>query len=444
MPRVFGLLAVAIWLCGSTFVAAAELSSEECAARLQKATVTVRVRLHPEASKETAETDESIKDASAHVTVCSGVAVGEKLIVTAAFAAADSQIRITLPGGEQTEANLRVLDEFSGLALLEAKEAKFSKLEFADEPPTAGSWVMSAAGWGAEQPLVSVGIVGGVDRAIKGFVYPPLLQCDIRPAETSSGAALIDRQGKLLGVIVAGDSPEVHRGWLYAAPVSHVRRLLRARSEKSREDSVVVLKRRRPTLGVLLEPTEAGVIVGRVVPDSPADRAGVKRGDRVLMAEGMNVRNVYDVSRPTLYKQPGDTMSFLIQRGDEQKKIELVLGGGVELPGASLSVLGQLVAPKIDIMTRRNGGKSQPDVTIREAYSTSPASPTRSASEGPQDKNSAAAIDKLRLLEKANERYRQVIDQQQRELSKREEEGRQQTEVIEALKSELEAVKKKK
>lgn len=444
MPRVAALIAAVVYLAVAHVGRGSELSPEKCAEILQQATVTVRIRLQPAVSKEAgAEQDESDdpadgQEASAHVTVCSGVAVADRFVVTAAFAAADSQIRITHPGGQQSNAQLRVLDEFSGLALLEVGDTKLSAPEFATEPPVAGNWVLTAAGWGAEAPLVSVGIVGGVGRTLKGCVYPPLIQCDVRPAETSGGAGIINRQGQLLGIIVAADGPEVHRGWSYAVPVSHVQRLLRARNDKSREDSVVVLKRRRPTVGLVLESGDAGVTVNRVVPASPAEKAGIKPGDQIVHAEGVKVRSVYEAVRPTLYKQPGDTMTFLVQRGDEQKKFELVLGGGVELPGASLNVLGQLIAPKIDLGLTTPRSRSQNlqagDVTIREGYSAALAT----------EKEAAPSSDnKIRLLEKANERYRMVIDQQQRELSRREEEGRRQTEMIESLKAELKGVKKK-
>jgi S1-C subfamily serine protease len=427
MSRLFALL----WLAAAALLPAAELSPEQCAARLQRATVTVRIRLHPESAKETVEGEES----STQLTVCSGVAVGEKLIATAAFAAADSQIRITLAGGEQTDARLTVLDEFSGLALLEAIDAKLSPLEFAAQNAVAGGWVMTSAGWGAEQPLVSVGVVGGVDRAIKGYVYPPLLQCDVQAAETSSGAPVINHAGELLGVIVAGQRSEQQRGWLYAVPVSHVQRLLRARTERAKEDAVVVLKRRRPTCGVDLEAVDAGIVVSKVEPNGPAEKAGLKPGDRILSADGQNVRYLYEAKRPTLYKQPGDTMTFVVQRGDVQKRIELVLGGGVELPTASLEVLDKLVAPKIDIglTTKRNlTGTVQADVTIREAYSSPPA----------QERDGGNS-EKLRLLEKANERYRLVIEQQQKELARRDELQRAQAQSLEALKNELESMKRK-
>lgn len=429
MSRVLSLILALTPLAAP--LCADDLTPEQCAAQLHKSTLTVRIRLRPDPAKEPAA-DEEGNSSSAHVTVCSGVAVSEKLVVTAAFAAADSQIRLTLPGGEQTDARLRVLDEFSGLALLEATDAKFTQVPFsAAAKPVAGGWVMSAAGWGAEQPLVSVGIIGGVNRAIKGYVYPPLLQCDLRPAETSSGAPIVDRHGELVGVIVGGDRPESQRGWLYAVPVSHVQRLLRARNEKAKEDSVVVLKRRRPTCGLDLEPGDTGILVSKVEASGPADKAGMKIGDRILTADGQNVRYLYEAKRSTLYKQPGDTMTFVVQRGDEQKKFELVLGGGVELPSASLDKLGELVAPKIDMNLAIRGSKSLPSVTIKEPYGTDT-----------PGQREALTADKLRILEKLNAEYKLKIDQQQKEIVRIAEERRLQEEALEAIKAELEAVKR--
>src|SRR5436190_18650666 len=124
MSRVLPLLLALTPLAA----AADDLTAEQCAATLQKSTLTVRIRLRPDLSKEPATAEDETNTSTAQVTVCSGVAVGDKLVVTAAFAAADSQIRLTLPGGEQTEARLRVLDEFSGLALLEASDAMLHPL----------------------------------------------------------------------------------------------------------------------------------------------------------------------------------------------------------------------------------------------------------------------------------------------------------------------------
>jgi hypothetical protein len=40
----------------------------------------------------------------------------------------------------------------------------------------------------------------------------------------------------------------------------------------------------------------------------------MKIGDRILTADGQNVRYLYEAKRSTLYKQPGDTITFVVQR----------------------------------------------------------------------------------------------------------------------------------
>src|SRR5205085_10144770 len=62
--------------------------------------------------------------------------------------------------------------------------------------------------------------------------------------------------------------------------------------------------------------------VSKVEAGGPAERAGMKIGDRILTADGQNVRYLYEAKRSTLYKQPGDTITFVVQRGEEQKRFE--------------------------------------------------------------------------------------------------------------------------
>ena len=85
------------------------------------------------------------------------------------MAGTDSSIRLTIAGGKQADARLQVIDEFSGLALLKCdatpdNQGPAKPLEFANETPAVGGGVMTASGWGVEQPLVSLGIVAGTER----------------------------------------------------------------------------------------------------------------------------------------------------------------------------------------------------------------------------------------------------------------------------------------
>lgn len=385
-------------------------SFEQAAEKLQAATFTVRV----------SKTDKK----SPEVTVFTGVSIGSGIVVTPLFTPDETRIRITMPGGVQAEARPRVLDEYSGLALLQIENHDAPRLTLAKEAPKVGGWVLSGAAWGVEKAVVSLGIVSGVDRTLSGANYPPLLQCDLRTATTSSGAAVVNNRGELLGVVVAAESEEGGRGWTYAVPVKHVERLLRTLAEKkgaaAAKDGVVVLKPRRPVVGMVLGPAgERDVVVKQVREDGPAEKAGIREGEEILAADGIVIRSVYQAVRPLLYKQPGDLMSFLVrdQQG-EVRSVEVVLSGGVLLPSAPSVKVANLIEPKVIVSgpaaaeVVRHGGQHLAEVAAGDPDLIS-------------DDDGAAKYEtleslqqKIRLQEKALDRYRSAIAAQQTQLGR--------------------------
>jgi hypothetical protein len=352
------------------------------------------------------------------------------------MAGSDSQIRLTMPGGKQAEAKLQVIDEFSGLALLKCDGKPAAPLELAAGTPAVGGSVMTASAWGVELPLVSLGIVAGTERQRAGTHYPPLIQCDLRTTDTSSGAGIVDRQGKLVGIIVAADSPESRRGWAYAVPVSHVERLLRT-ADAQKADGVTIIKRRRPVVGWKLEQHDDAIVVERVFPGGSAEKAGVKVGDHVLAAEGVMIRSIYQASLPTLYKQPGDTITYRVQRAGGVEDVKVVLGGGVEVSSAPLELLSGMIQPKIQIV--RDGGgfvASRPGDTLREVFQ--PPLPAEEAAAP-----AATPADKIALLEKALDRYRAVIEYQQQQLAAEQKRRAEQEELLKSLRAELETLSRR-
>lgn len=407
------------------------------------------------------ESDEA--EARPRVTVCTGVCVEKGWIVTPAFAGTDSQIRLTLAGGEQSQARLRVIDEYSGLALLEADTKSLEPLLPAEKPPKVGAWVVSAAAWGVEPAVVSFGILSGEQRAAGGMQYPPLMQADLRTTETSSGAALVDSQGGLLGIVVLADKGEDRRGWTYAVPVSHVQRLLRVRSEQAALDkpmsggspsdevsrdrrvseigaSVVVLKRRRPVVGMVLDGIGERVVVQRVEKGSPAEKAGLKVGDIVRGVDGVKIRSVTQAVMFVLKKQPGDIVVYDVLQDDQPRQVEVVLGGGVELSTAPGSVLTEYIQPKVDLEARGGGryysktGSSE----VREVYAADDDA-ERSASPGDR----AQRAQQIEVLEKALDRYRKVIEYQQQQLGEEKNQRRAIADRVRQLEMELQQLQKR-
>jgi len=309
--------------------------SESTAARLAASTVTVRIL--PEkvqsAKRPATAAARDQPDASEGVTVCSGVSVAPGQIVTFASnsttpSITNARVRVTLPDGEQSPAHLRVVDNYSGLSLLDIQERNLPVLEIAADRPKAGSPILSAAAGGIEGPTVSTGIVAGLNRVIGGSILPPLMQCDIRTAETSTGAAVVDKNAKLVGILAVAPAPGDSGGWAFAVSALHVKRLLDARAD----GKVLILERRPPTLGLRMGPGTADetVKVEHVENEGPADKAGIQPGDLVLEAEGVKVRSAYQVVGMVLNRQAGEKFNFLVQRGDERKSVDVTLGGASE------------------------------------------------------------------------------------------------------------------
>jgi len=257
------------------------------------------------------------------VDVCSGVSLGGGLIVTFHRATSEDRVRVTFPGGEQSLAQTAVVDEFSSLVLLELDRKTMPKLELADAPPKIGAAVVTGAAAGIEKPVISLGILGGVDRALPGSGLPPLLQCDVRTTESSSGAAIVDAQGKLVGVIAATSAAGNSGGWTYAVPASHIRRLLRARVP----GQFTMLRRLRPAIGLTMGPgaEEGTVQVERVDAGGPAEKAGIKAGDVICETDGRKVRSAYQAVDLILKKQPGDEINLVVRQDGKEKPITLTL-----------------------------------------------------------------------------------------------------------------------
>jgi serine protease Do len=419
-------------------------SFEKASEQLQAATVTVRVAAPPADAAKPDSNGASSEPTVPRVTVFSGVSLGGGLLVAPLFASSDSRIRITLPGGDQAEARARVLDEYSGLALLEMDKRDVPGVELCETPPKVGSWVISAAAWGVEKPVVSLGIVSGVDRSIPGANYPPLLQCDLRTAETSSGAGLVNPQGQLLGIVIAADTADQRRGWTYAVPVKHVQRLLRARAEHpadAKAENVVVLKRRRPVVGMVLEGDAEEVIVSRVEKGSPAEKAGIQVGDQILAADGVKIRAVYQAVTPLLGKQPGDTVVYLVQQQDALRTIEIILGGGFVLPAAPGTDLSHLFQPKIviDGLATTRGPTRAGQGNVRELFA-----PDSNPELKPDAANTEQSLtEQIKLLQAALDSYRQVIAFQKGQLDRRTEDQANAQKHISDLEAEIQSLQKK-
>lgn len=160
---------------------------------------------------------------------------------------------------------------------------------------------------------VSRGVVSATGRARqKGFEYRgPVLETDAAINAGIFGGALLDSEGKVIGILHPGYSG--HRWLGQAIPVDVLREAL-----PHLRDGVEP----RPTLGMKTD----GAVVSEILPGGPSDRAGLEIGDRILEVDG---KGVSGRQRPEdrIWDLPGACrVPVRIQRGAEEMTLWVRIG----------------------------------------------------------------------------------------------------------------------
>lgn len=70
-------------------------------------------------------------------------------------------------------------------------------------------------------------------------------------------------------------------------------------------------------LGVQLSEEAGGVVVSRVMPDTPASRSPIREKDRIMRIDGREIRDTIDSRSAIQNLRPGTSYEFIIKRGDE-------------------------------------------------------------------------------------------------------------------------------
>lgn len=191
---------------------------------------------------------------------------------------------------------------------------------------------------------VTMGIISGMNRNIpidlnrdgESDWEAEVIQTDAAINPGNSGGALINVEGEVIGINSMKIAQEAVEGIGLAIPVSTVKPVI--------EDLEMYKEVRRPFIGVALKPlleipgyhwqetlklpseVKSGVAVLNVVPNSPAERAGLKKYDVIVALDEQRVANTMDIRR-YLYseKEIGDKLEVTFYRNGEKQTVELEL-----------------------------------------------------------------------------------------------------------------------
>lgn len=239
------------------------------------------------------------------VSAGSGVIVDgdEGYILTNHHVIADAEeIRVTLVDGRWFEASRIGSDPDTDVAVLRIGASGLEQIRFADsERLRVGDFVVAIGNpFGLGQTVTS-GIVSALGRTgLMPEGYEDFIQTDASINPGNSGGALVDSRGRLVGLnsaILAPSGSNVGIG--FAVPSNIARNVmvqLVQHGEVRRGRLGLLVQTLTPDLADAMDlPRGAGALVSQVAPSSPAERAGIVRGDVIVSMDGEPVRSSADL-----------------------------------------------------------------------------------------------------------------------------------------------------
>lgn len=178
----------------------------------------------------------------------------------------------------------------------------------------------------------TMGVVSAVGRGGMGIIdYENFIQTDASINMGNSGGALVDYQGRLVGINTAIFSKSGgNQGIGFAVPSNLARGVM--------ESLIKTGKVQRGFLGVGLQPLtddlvkafkltrDDGVLIAEVQPKSPAEKAGMQTGDVVLAVNSKDVRNPRELQLYIGSLTPGTKVDLKVIREGAEKHVSIDLG----------------------------------------------------------------------------------------------------------------------
>ena len=270
----------------------------------------------------------------------SGIILNEDgfIVTNAHVVEGSSAVTVLLDDGRELDAWIVGSDTRTDLAVVKITADGLVPASFGDSDILQVGERAVAIGNAAGQlsGTVTQGIISGLNREISmqagnSVVTMNLIQTSAAINPGNSGGALVDDEGKLIGIntLITSYSGN-YSGVGFAIPVNYAINLAQQ-----------IIAGETPThaqLGVSLStvsaatasryglPVDAGAYVAAVTPDSGAAAAGIVPGDIVTAFDGQAVESASDLMLDVRTKNPGDTVTLTVNSGGQEKEVQVTLG----------------------------------------------------------------------------------------------------------------------
>ncbi len=289
----------------------------------------------------------------------SGIIIGQndsELLIATNFHVVDGATELTVGfvDDEMCQASVKGTDDDNDLAVVSVAlsdipgdtldKIKVAKIGDSDDLVVGQQVVCigNALGYGQS---VTTGIVSALNRTIKleGYDNTELIQTDAAINGGNSGGAMLDMKGHVVGINSAKVASAGVEGMGYAIPISYAKSILedlmnkKTRTEVVDEDQSAYIgfsgKEISDELTYLYGLPE-GIFVQEVEANSPAETAGMKKGDIIVKFDGEEVSSMDDLREKLAYYAAGEEVTVTVSRANEGEyenvKLDLTLGSSAD------------------------------------------------------------------------------------------------------------------
>ena len=247
------------------------------------------------------------------------------------------EIFVDLDGNKQYTATLIGTDPKTDLALIKIMREDGDNTPFPflsmgnSDKLEVGEWVVAIGNPFGLSHTVTVGVVSAKGRNIGAGAYDEFIQTDASINPGNSGGPLINIKGEVIGIntaIISGGGPGGGNvGIGFAIPVNMAKSILtdlREKGKVTRGWLGVMIQKITPDLAKSFSlENKKGALVGDVIPEGPAAKAGIKRGDVIIEFNGQEVSNMEQLPKIVAHTTPDTDVNVVVVRDGKPASISV-------------------------------------------------------------------------------------------------------------------------
>ncbi len=250
-------------------------------------------------------------------------------------------VEVTLADGRQLDGTVVGTDAVTDLALvcIPSRDNGLVAASLGDsEALQVGDWAIALGSPYGLERTVTLGIVSSLHRDINSLGFADkrldLIQTDAAINPGNSGGPLINASGEVIGInTLVRSGPGAGLG--FAIPINLARRVASQLADGGRVvhpylglqlvplTARVARENNRDPEALLTLPERDGALVQRVLPDSPAEKAGLRRGDLVVGLADRSIRDPSSLLQEVEQAEVGEPLALTVVRGQRELRLSI-------------------------------------------------------------------------------------------------------------------------